>query len=147
MGVVMELNIESLKQLGAFTGRPVRKEITWPKDGETLSGVVFVRPLGYQAAVNDVLAASGRQDGIAGRIASSIVSEAGEPVFTVEDIVGTADPERGPLDGALTMALLQAIHEVNNPGKTSPSPASKKSGTSSSKPASGVGRSRKPRSE
>lgn len=141
----MEISIESLAKAGSFTGRPVKKDIEWMQGEELLKAVVFVRPLGYQAAVNDVLAASGRHDGIAGRIAASIVSEAGEPVFTVDDIVGAAHPDRGPLDGNLSVALLKVIYEVNNPEKTSPSPASTKSGMSSSSPESGAKPSRKPR--
>ncbi|WP_374979013.1 phage tail assembly chaperone family protein, TAC [Pseudomonas solani] len=141
----MELSIESLAKSGSFTGRPVRKDIEWEQGEELLRGVVFVRPLGYQTAVNDVLAASGRQDGVAGRIAASIVSEAGDPIFTVADIVGTANPDRGPLDGNLCMALLRAIYEVNNPEKATPSPAPRKSGTSSSSRGSGAKASQKPR--
>ena len=39
-------------------------------------------------------------------------------MFTPDDITGDADPDRGPLDGNLTMALLQVIAEVNGLGKT-----------------------------
>ena len=42
-------------------------------------------------------------------------------MFTPGDITGEADPERGALDGNLTMALLAVIAEVNSLGKTSPS--------------------------
>ncbi|RZA49476.1 phage tail protein, partial [Enterobacter hormaechei] len=38
-------------------------------------------------------------DGVAGRIASSICDVEGHPVFTVADVTGEADPERGALDG------------------------------------------------
>lgn len=141
----MELSIESLAKAGSFTGRPVKKEIEWLQGEQLLKADVYVRPLGYQSALNDVLAASGRQDGVAGRIAASIVSAAGESVFTVADIIGTADPERGPLDGNLSVALLKAIYEVNNPEKTNPSPESTRSGTSSSLRGSGVKQSRRPK--
>ena len=141
----MELSIASLAQAGSFTGRPVKKENRWMQGDKEIVADVYVRPMGYQAAVSDVLAVSGRQDGVAGRIAASIVSAAGEPIFTVEDVIGTADPDRGPLDGNLTVALLRAIYEVNNPEKTSPSPASTRSGTSSSSPESGAKPSPKPR--
>lgn len=113
----MDLSIESLKEMGAFTGAPVEREITW-KQGETsLTATVYVRPLSYLSAKSDLLAMKGNGDAVAGRIAASICSDAGKPIFTPEDITGEADPDRGPLDGNLTMALLTVIGEVNNLGK------------------------------
>lgn len=153
----MKLTIDSLKQIGSFTGRPVVKEISWRQGEDKLTATVFVRPLGYQSAVSDVLAAAGHQDSIAGRIAAAICNEEGQPVFTAVDITHgpldkeelTKDPNStrrlGALDGNLTVALLTAIHEVNNLGKTTSSPTSTSSGTSSSLPASAAPRSRKPK--
>lgn len=128
----MELSIANLKQAGAFTGRPVKKSIVWKQGEEEFDATVYVRPLGYAAAVSDVLAIAGKQDSVAGRIAASICSETGEPVFTVADITGQADPDRGALDGNLTVALLAVIQEVNSLGKVPSSPTSTKSGTNSS---------------
>lgn len=127
----MKLSIDSLKQAGAFTGRPVEKEITWTQGAQDFTATVYIRPLGYHTAMTDVMAANGRLDGVAGRIAASICDEEGKPVFTPADITGEADPERGALDGALTIALLVAIQEVNDLGKPT-SPAKTKSGASSS---------------
>lgn len=127
----MKLSIDSLKQAGAFTGRPVEKEITWKQGDQDFTATVYIRPLGYHTAMTDVMAANGRLDGVAGRIAASIFDEDGKPVFTPADITGEADPERGALDGALTIALLVAIQEVNDLGKPN-SPAKTKSGASSS---------------
>lgn len=127
----MKLTLDSLKQAGAFTGRPVEKEITWKQGDKKLTATVYIRPLGYYTAMTDVMAAHGRIDGVAGRIAASICDEEGKPVFTPADITGEADPERGALDGQLTLALLLAIQEVNDLGKTS-SPEKTKSGASSS---------------
>lgn len=127
----MKLTLESLKSVGAFTGRPVEKEIKWTQGEEEFTATVFIRPLGYQAAVSDLTALNGNSDSLAGRIAASVCDEHGAPVFTIGDITGDADPERGALDGRLTVALLAAIFEVNNLGKTIPSPTSKSSGTSS----------------
>lgn len=153
----MKLTIDSLKQIGSFTGRPVEKEITWRQGEDQLTATVFVRPLGYQSAVSDVLAAAGHQDSIAGRIAAAICNEEGQPIFTAMDITHgpldkaelAKDPNStrrlGALDGNLTVALLTAIHEVNNLGKTTSSPTSTSSGTSSSLPASAAPRSRKPK--
>lgn len=111
----MKLTLDTLKDAGAFTGAPVEKEITW-RQGETeLTATVYVRPLSYLSAISDLRAIVGKADGVAGRIAASICDEDGKPVFTPEDITGEADPERGALDGNLTMALLSVIAEVNNP--------------------------------
>lgn len=150
----MKLTIDSLKKTGSFTGRPVEKEITWKQGDETFTATVFVRPIGYQAAVNDVLAAGGKQkDNIAGRIAAAICDEEGNSIFAPIDIThGPLDPAElakdpdstkrlGALDGNLTVALMLAINEVNNMGKTTSSPTSTRSGTSSSSAASAAGRS------
>ena len=127
----MKLSIDSLKQAGAFTGRPVEKKIAWKQGDQDFTATVYIRPLGYHTAMTAVMAANGRLDGVAGRIAASICDEEGKPVFTPADITGEADPERGALDGALTIALLVAIQEVNDLGKPT-SPAKTKSGASSS---------------
>lgn len=151
----MKLTLDALKGAGSFTGRPVEKQIKWRQGEDTFSATVFVRPLGYQAAVSDVLAATGKQDSIAGRIAAAICDEDGNPVFTVLDIThGPLDPAElakdqnstkrlGALDGNLTVALLAVIHEVNNLGKMPSSPTSTSSGTNSSSPESGAAPSRK----
>ena len=141
----MKLSIQNLSSLGAFTGRPVEREIKWLQDGKEIVATVFVRPLGYQTAVNDVLSATGKVDTYAGRIAASICDEEGRPVFTVADITGDADPERGALDGNLTVALMMVIAEVNNLGKTMSSPTSTSSGTNSSSPESAAKPSRRPK--
>lgn len=117
----MQLSIQSLKDMGAFTGAPVEKEITWKQGDKEFTATVYVRPLSYKAAVSDLQALSGKVDGVAGRIAASICDEHGKAVFTPGDITGEADPERGALDGNLTMALLAVIAEVNGLGKTEPS--------------------------
>lgn len=113
----MKLNLETLKAAGAFTGRPVEKEITWKQGDQEFTATVFIRPMGYHTAVSSVLTYTGKIDGVAGRIAASICDEEGKPVFTVADITGEADPDRGALDGSLTVALLVAIQEVNDMGK------------------------------
>ncbi|RGP57076.1 phage tail assembly chaperone family protein, TAC [Pseudomonas abyssi] len=130
----MNLNLETLKQTGAFTGAPVEREITWTQSGEELVGTVFVRPLSYHSAVSDLAALAGQRDAMAGRIASCICDEHGKPIFTPQDItdgpiVTGADgkpelDEQGrpirsgaALDGNLTMALLTVIAEVSTGGK------------------------------
>lgn len=144
----MDLSIDNLKSVGAFTGAPVRKEISWQHNSERLTAVVHVRHLSYHSAVSDVIASSGKADAIAGRIASCICDANGKAVFTPGDITGDADPERGPLDGNLTVALLEVIAEVNNLGgkpHSERSPQKTNSGTSSSSMASAAAPSRKPK--
>jgi len=126
----MKLTIDNLKGMGAFTGRPVEKEIEWTQGEDTFKATVFVRPLGYQTATSDIMAIGGKIDGIAGRIAASICDEDGKQIFTPEDITGEADPERGSLDGGLTIALLLAIQEVNDLGKATSSAKKMNSGAS-----------------
>lgn len=114
----MELTINNLQSVGAFTGAPVEREITWKHNGEDVSATVHVRQMSYHSAISDIKASSVNGDVIAGRIASCICDKEGNAVFTPEDIIGTADPARGPLDRNLTMALLDVIGEVNGLGKS-----------------------------
>lgn len=113
----MEITLDSLKAAGAFTGRPVEKEIEWKQGENLIKATVFIRPSGYHSAKSDLLAFGGKVDNVAGRIAAAICDETGKPVFTPQDITGEADPDRGALDGKLTIALLIAIQEVNDLGK------------------------------
>lgn len=130
----MNLNLETLKQTGAFTGAPVEREITWKQGADEFTATVYVRPLSYHSAVSDVAALAGKRDGIAGRIAACICDQHGKPVFTAQDITdgpvvldGNGEPvldddgvpqrTGGALDGNLTMALLTVIAEVSNGGK------------------------------
>jgi hypothetical protein len=114
----MSLSIDSLREMGAFTGAPVEREITWKSKGQEFTATVYVRPLSYKTAVSDIRSMTGDNDPVAGRIAACICDENGKPVFTPDDITGDADPDRGPLDGNLTMALLGAIAEVTGMGET-----------------------------
>lgn len=114
----MTLSIDSLKKMGAFTGAPVEKEVTWRQGGEEHTFTTYVRPLSYKSAVSEITEAK-TGNSAAARIAASICDQEGKPVFTVEDITGEADPDnRGPLDHRLTIALLRVISEVNNLVKT-----------------------------
>jgi hypothetical protein len=113
----MDLSIESLKKSKAFTSRPVAKIIEWENGGKKHKFTTYVRPLSYQTAVGDIAAHRGA-DPLASRIASSICDAEGRAVFTVGDITGEADPEKGALDPDLTNLLLIAIGQVQNVGKT-----------------------------
>lgn len=138
----MQLTLDNLKKAGAFTGRPIEKEINWKQGEKKLTATVFIRPAGYHAATQGIQASAGKIDGVAGYIAAAVCDESGNPILTPKDITGEADPERGALDGALTVALLVAIQEVNELGKMS-SPPKMKSGANLSSTASAAGRSRK----
>lgn len=132
----MNLSIENLQEMGAFTGAPVQKEVTWKQGDRELKATVYVRKMSYHTARSDVMAARGAHDGLAGRIAACICDADGNSVFTAEDVTGEADPERGALNDNLVMALLNVIAEVNGLGKAKPprqgtSTTKRKSGTSS----------------
>lgn len=114
----MDLSISSLDAAGAFTGAPVKKEVTWKNiEGDDITATVYVQRLNYRSAVSDIQSFKEKKDALAGRIAACIVDKKGKPIFTPDDITGDAEPDRGPLDGNLTVALMQAIGEVNNMGK------------------------------
>lgn len=145
-------SIEALDKLGAFTPVGLAEEsIQWHQDGKDYQAVVYVRPLSFDSAVTDLINRpdqSDNPDAIARRIASSICNKAGEPIFTVGDITGQANPERGALSYALTMALLAAIGRVNKLGKVPSHPATpRKSGSNSSSTGSAGARSRKPKAD
>lgn len=128
----MELSIESLQSRGAFTGAPVEKTVTWEQGEEELKATVYVRPMSYHTARSDIVSVRSESDALAGRIAACICDSKGNPVFTPQDITGEADPERGPLNSALTMALLGVISEVSSLGKArKSSPKKTSSGTNS----------------
>ncbi len=107
----MQLTKEAFQTQGVFTGRPVRKEITWKCGDEELSATTWIRMMSY-LDVDSEIAAKGKRYSLAERIAGAVCDENGVPVFTVADITGEAEPGRGPLDAGLSMALLRAINEV-----------------------------------
>lgn len=132
----MQLSIDSLKEMGAFTGAPVQKEISWKQGEQEFTATVFVRPLSYLSTVGDLTSAHYRHDPVAARIAACICDEKGAAVFHPLDITngpiirgedgkpllddeGNVRRTGGALDGGLTMALLTAMGEVNGTsGKT-----------------------------
>ncbi|MGY4876509.1 phage tail assembly chaperone family protein, TAC [Vreelandella aquamarina] len=141
----MQLTIENIAANGGFVSRqPVEKEIRWQHEGSEYKATVNVLPLSYFTATTDILSVRGKGDPLAARIAHCIVNDKGEPVFTVEDVTGEADPERGPLSAGLTSELLRVIGDVSRLGKRKTSSQTKtNSGTSSSSTASAGGRSKK----
>ncbi len=144
----MNLTLENLAANGGFVSRTaVPEPIKWTHKGQVFTATVYVLPLSYVTAKSDIVATQLQSDPLAARIAHCIVDEEGKPLFTVADVVGEADPERGPLSNSLTHELLRVIGKVSELGKPQASSAKKtKSGTSSSSRGSAAGRSRKPRS-
>lgn len=126
----MILTAENLASVAKFTGPPVEKEITWKQDGDEITATVFVRRMGYESAVNDIRAHFGSSEGIAGRISACICDDKGNQVFSIGDITGDTDKERGALNYNLVIALLNAISEVNEVPKEK-TLSWKSSGTSS----------------
>lgn len=120
----MKLTLASLTQSGAFSAKPVEKQIEWKGSKMT----TYIRHLSYQTAVGQLHSMNGA-DPVASRIAASICDELGNAVFSIADITGEvhlpagwkegdALPEaRGGLDPELTNILLAAIGEVQGLGK------------------------------
>ncbi len=144
----MKLSVETLAASGGFVSRkPVEETIQWTHEGEDFEATVYVLPLSYATAKSDIVASQLQTDPLAARIAHCIVGEDGSPVFTVGDITGEADPERGPLSNSLTHELLRVIGQVSKLGKRPTSlPTKTKSGTSSSSTASAGAPSKKRKS-
>lgn len=114
----MKTSIESLMKAGAFTKAGMIEEtVKLATDDGEVEFTVFVRPLSYRSALSEISASQQNKDALAARIASSICNEDGEPIFSIEDVTGEADPERGPLSNDMTIALLDAISRANGLGK------------------------------
>lgn len=115
----MNLNVNSLKEMGAFAPIQLAKEsVTFNNGQEDVTVEVYIRPLSYKTALSEIVASREGKDALAARIAASICDKDGNAVFTVGDITGEADPERGALSSELTMALLEAIGRVSGLGKS-----------------------------
>ncbi len=108
----MILNKQFALENGGFvSAAPVKKEIAWFSGGEQKVATVFVRLKSYQSVMAEIQSGASGNGATAARIASSIVDEDGQPVFSVEDVCGNA--EHGPMSESLTVALLTAISEAN----------------------------------
>jgi hypothetical protein len=86
----LQLTLDNLKKAGAFTGRPIEKRSPGSRN-RGADHTVFIRPAGYHAATQGIQASAGKIDGVAGYIAAAICDEAGNPIFTAQDITGEAD--------------------------------------------------------
>ena len=118
----MSLNLKDLVAQGAFvsTSEPhVKREIKYHgTDGEEVTVDVWVRRASYHTITNTWKAAEGNQEHLAARIATMICDEEGNPVLSTGDVLGTADPARGPICDTLFLALITAVNEVQAEKKT-----------------------------
>lgn len=124
----MDLNVENLKELGAFAGGPVQKRVTWTSindSGEEIenTAITYVRRASCATFEQEVKALSNNQEVIATRIASSICLKDGTPVFTYEQALELRD--------SLAEALFKLILEVNPPAPKNSPPTTKSSASSS----------------
>ena len=113
----MELSIKALMAAGAFVALPVKKDIAWHADGKPQKASIYVRLDSFHTLTKRWEEQREGADATAHRIASSVFNEAGEPVFTVEDILGSEESGHGPLTAELTIALLAAIQQANGVSK------------------------------
>lgn len=110
--------METLQEIGAFTGAPVKTEIKWETGGKEYNATVYVKLYSYSSAVAELIAAGTENDATAAKIAACICDESCKPIMTAADITGDSDKNRGALDGNLTIALMAAIAKVNNLGNS-----------------------------
>lgn len=119
----MTLNLKDLVASGSFvssTEPHVKREIRWHNlEGEEQVADIWVRLASYHTITNTWKAAEGHQEHLAARVATMVCDEEGRPIFNAGDILGTADPSRGPICDTLFLALITAVNEVNS-GKKSP---------------------------
>jgi hypothetical protein len=113
----MELSISSLKAAGAFVAAPVKKDIAWHADGKLQKASIYVRIDSFHTLTKRWEEQRVGADATATRIAASVCNEAGEPVFTTEDILGSEASGHGPLTAELTIVLLAAIQQANGVSK------------------------------
>lgn len=118
----MSLNLKDLVAQGAFVSASephVKREIKYHgTDGEEVTVDVWVRRASYHTITNTWKAAEGNQEHLAARIATMICDEEGNPVLSTGDVLGTADPARGPICATLFLALITAVNEVQAEKKT-----------------------------
>lgn len=119
----MALNLKDLVAQGAFVSASephVKREIRYHGlDGEEVVADIWVRRASYYTITNRWKAAEGTQEHLASQISTMVCDEEGGPILSVGDILGTADPARGPICETLFLALISAVNEVNS-AKTKP---------------------------
>lgn len=127
----MKLTKELALSRGGTIGAPVKRVVKWTdgNTGEMVEADVWVRRLSYHSLIGDAKAIQDQDRDllVAHRIANSICDEAGQPIFTVNDILGLDDEgdpildeqgePRGELTNELAGALYDLVHEVSGLAK------------------------------
>lgn len=136
----MQISVESLREVGAFAGQPVKKTIEWTQiddDGneQQFSAFTYIRRDSCASFERQARSLSEGRETVATRIASSVCDENGALVFTYEQALELRD--------TISAALFKAIIEVNPARAKKRLPPMTNSGASSSSTESAAGRSRK----
>jgi len=98
---------------------PVPKTIEWEQNGQTHKTQVYFKPLSWQAVFTAISEQEGGQSApdaaIARNLAASLCDKDGQTLYTAAQIQGEGGKT---LCTALITALMIAMNEVNNAGKT-----------------------------
>lgn len=95
----------------------MKKDITWHADGKQQKATIYVRQESFHSLTKSWEEQREGADATAIRIAGGVCNKAGEPVFTVQDILGSEESGHGPLTAELTIVLLTALREANGVSK------------------------------
>lgn len=116
---MQQLSVDMIKQAGAFApAKPERREIKWASDdGEIHEAVIFVRKKSFLTLLEESKAGPDPDSNkkMAVKIVGGIVGEDGNPIFSLDDILG--NEEHGPICSSLAMALLSSIYDAEGLGK------------------------------
>ncbi|MCK5444683.1 MAG: phage tail assembly chaperone family protein, TAC [Rhodospirillaceae bacterium] len=138
----MKLTVANLRKQGGFTGGPVKRTVEWTHvefdeetgeevKRETVSADVWVRPMSYHTAVEDVrVVREGVEALTTHRLMLCVCHDDGSPVFQESDITGYDEEgkpimvkrggklkEQGALNSELSNALMMLVYEVSGLGK------------------------------
>lgn len=120
------LTVADLVTAGAYVGAPVEKEISWNSKGKTHKALISVKLSSYETTLHEMRLGRENSEAVEGeepkrdtnsvvinRLITSVVDEAGEPIFTRDDVVGNAELGKGKMCASLFMALVMAVNEAN----------------------------------
>lgn len=126
----MDLTLDFVNQRGGFGGPPVKREVSWTHEGETVTAEVHIRPLPYSEILDTSGAKETASSIVARRVAKSVCHPDGSPVFQVSDLTGVKEDgtpvmvkvdgkmvERGPLNPELYEGLALLVSEESCLGK------------------------------
>lgn len=103
-----KLSLDEIKA-GLLVADPVPETIEIMYKGEKCAIDIYIRPYNYDTAIEKFRSAINKKtDNVAAIIASSITDKKGKPQFTQDQV-------RKYFNEALTGAVWDKIHELNNP--------------------------------